>query len=99
MFELLPNMLPFIVLGLVLSIMGSIAGLVGMTILGLGPSGVIDLGLLLENAVGNGALGIGAAHVFMAPVAFLTVLFVALNFINIGLDDAYNPRLQKMAGS
>jgi peptide/nickel transport system permease protein len=97
-FELLPNMLPYIALGLALAAIGSIFGLVGLEIIGLGPSGLVDLGLLINTAVTSGALSLGAWPIFVAPILLITILFFALNLINVGLDEAYNPRLRKVAG-
>ncbi len=97
-FELLPNMLPYIALGLALAAIGSIFGLVGLEIIGLGPSGLVDLGLLINTAVSSGALSLGAWPIFVAPILLITILFFALNLINVGLDEAYNPRLRKVAG-
>lgn len=97
--ELIPNMAPFIALGLALSAIGAIFGLVGLEIIGLGPSGLIDLGLLINTAVTSGALSLGAWPIFVVPILLITVLFFALNLINVGLDEAYNPRLRKVAGA
>jgi peptide/nickel transport system permease protein len=97
-YELLPNMLPYIALGLALAAIGSIFGLVGLEIIGLGPSGLVDLGLLINTAVSSGALSLGAWPIFVAPILLITMLFFALNLINVGLDEAYNPRLRKVAG-
>lgn len=97
--ELLPNMAPYIALGLALSAIGAIFGLVGLEIIGLGPSGLIDLGLLINTAVTSGALSLGAWPIFVAPILLITILFFALNLINVGLDEAYNPRLRKVAGA
>jgi peptide/nickel transport system permease protein len=96
--ELLPNMLPYVAMGLAMAVIGSIFGLVGLELIGLGPSGVIDLGLLINTAVTSGALSLGAWPIFVAPIVAVTVLFFALSLINIGLDEAYNPRLRKVAG-
>lgn len=96
--ELLPNMLPYVAMGMAMAVIGSIFGLVGLELVGLGPSGVIDLGLLINTAVTSGALSLGAWPIFVAPIVVVTVLFFALSLINIGLDEAYNPRLRKVAG-
>jgi peptide/nickel transport system permease protein len=36
---------------------------------------------------------------FVAPIFLLTLLFAALNLINIGLEEVYNPRLRGVAGA
>lgn len=97
--ELVPNMLPYIALGLAVATIGAIFGLVGLGLIGLSPSGILDLGLLINTAVASGALSLGAWPIFVAPIAILVALFFALNLINVGLDEAYNPRLRKVAGA
>ncbi|WP_432937579.1 ABC transporter permease [Kribbella sp. CA-253562] len=96
--ELLPNLLPFIGVGFASSALGAIFGLVGLEVIGLGPGGVIDLGQIIFNAINTGALTLGAWPMFVVPIALLTVLFAALNMINIGLEEVYNPRLRGVAG-
>jgi peptide/nickel transport system permease protein len=93
-----PNMLPYIALGLALAVINTIFALVGLELIGLGPSGIQDLGLLINSAVQNGALSLGAWPMFAAPILLLTGIFFALNLINVGLDEAFNPRLRKVAG-
>lgn len=97
--ELLPNMLPFIVVGFASASLGSIFALVGLEVIGLGPSNVLDLGLMLNWSQSWGALTLGAWPIFVAPIVVLTLLFFAVNLINIGLEEVYNPRLRKTAGA
>jgi peptide/nickel transport system permease protein len=96
--ELLPNLLPFIGVGFASSALGAIFGLVGLEVIGLGPGGVIDLGQIIFNAINTGALTLGAWPMFVIPIVLLTLLFAALNMINIGLEEVYNPRLRGVAG-
>lgn len=96
--ELLPNLLPFIALGFASSALGAIFGLVGLEVIGLGPGGVVDLGQIIYTAISTGALTLGAWPMFVVPIGLLTLLFAALNMINIGLDEVYNPRLRGVAG-
>ncbi|GAB2649988.1 ABC transporter permease [Kribbella swartbergensis] len=96
--ELLPNLLPFIGVGFASSALGAIFGLVGLEVIGLGPGGVIDLGHIIFNAINTGALTLGAWPMFVVPIVLLTLLFAALNMINIGLEEVYNPRLRGVAG-
>ncbi len=96
--ELLPNLLPFIGVGFASSALGAIFGLVGLEVIGLGPGGVIDLGHIIFNAINTGALTLGAWPMFVVPIVLLTALFAALNMVNIGLEEVYNPRLRGVAG-
>jgi peptide/nickel transport system permease protein len=96
--ELLPNLLPFIGVGFANAVLGAVFALVGLEVIGLGPSNVIDLGYLINEAVAGGALTLGIWPMFVIPIILLTVLFFGLNLINIGLDEFYNPKLRRIRG-
>lgn len=96
--ELMPNMLPYLALGLSYAIIGAIFALVGLEVIGLGPSGVVDLGFLLNDALGDGAMTLGVWPDFVAPIFLIVLLFFALNMINLGLEEVFNPRLRKVVG-
>lgn len=98
-YELLPNMLPYIGVGFASSALGAIFALVGLEVIGLGPGETIDLGKIIFTAIGTGAMTLGAWPLFVAPIFLLTLLFAALNLINIGLEEVYNPRLRGVAGA
>jgi peptide/nickel transport system permease protein len=97
--ELAPNMLGFLALGLAYAAVASMFALIGLEVIGLGPSGVIDLGFILNLATSGGALTLGAWGVFVAPIAIASIVFFALTLINVGLEEKYNPRLRKVAGA
>jgi peptide/nickel transport system permease protein len=97
--ELLPNLLPYIGVGLATASLGAIFALVGLEVIGLGPGNIIDLGLMINWAISWGALSLGAWPIFVAPVLLLSLLFIAVNLINIGLEEIYNPRLRGTAGA
>lgn len=97
--ELVPNMLPYIGVGLANASLGAIFALAGIEILGLGPSGAIDLGLMIGWAVTWGSMSLGAWPLFVAPVTALSLLFLAVNLMNVGLEETYNPRLRRVAGA
>jgi peptide/nickel transport system permease protein len=97
--ELLPNLLPYIGVGLATASLGAIFALVGLEVIGLGPGNIIDLGLMINWAISWGALSLGAWPIFVAPVTILSLLFIAVNLINIGLEELYNPRLRGIAGA
>jgi peptide/nickel transport system permease protein len=88
--ELLPNLLPFIGVGFANAALGSIC---------VGPSSILDLGLMLNWSQQWGALSLGAWPIFVAPVVVLGLIFFSVNLINIGLEESYNPRLRKTAGA
>jgi peptide/nickel transport system permease protein len=96
--ELMPNMLPYLVLGFGLSAIGAIFALVGLEVIGLGPSNVIDLGLLINSAVSSGALSLGVWPMFLAPIVAIALIFVGLSLVTLGLEEFFNPRLRRVAG-
>ncbi len=97
--ELVPNMLPYIGVGFANAALGAIFALVGLEVIGLGPSNIIDLGLMINWAISWGAMSLGAWPIFVAPVVFLSLLFIGVNLVNVGLEEMYNPRLRGTAGA
>jgi peptide/nickel transport system permease protein len=96
--ELLPNLVGYIALGFAGAALGAIGALVGLEVIGLGPSNTMDLGLLINLAQQWGVLSLGKWTVFTAPVLALVSLFVAMVLINIGLEETFNPRLRGVTG-
>ncbi len=92
--DILPNMLPYIGIGYATAAINAAFALVGLEVIGLGPSDTMDLGLLINFALQWGVLSLGKWPIFAAPLAILTLLFVGLAMMNQGLEEVYNPRLQ-----
>ncbi len=92
--DILPNMAPYIAIGFASSSVGSALALVGLTILGLGPSNQMDLGRLISDALSWGVISLGKEIIFVAPVAILTLLFLGLAMMSQGMDEFFNPRLR-----
>jgi peptide/nickel transport system permease protein len=97
--ELVPNLLPYIGVGMASASVGSILALAGLEVIGLGPSDALDLGLMIQWAISWGALSLGAWPIIVAPITVLSALFIAVNLINFGLEEIYNPRLRGVAGA
>jgi peptide/nickel transport system permease protein len=97
--ELVPNLLPYIGVGFANAALGAIFALVGLEVIGLGPGNIIDLGLMINWSISWGAMSLGAWPIFVAPVILLSLLFIAVNLVNIGLEEIYNPRLRSTAGA
>jgi peptide/nickel transport system permease protein len=98
--ELLPNLLPYLGVGLASSIVNAILAETGLELIGLGPGGdIITLGLMINFALGWGALALGKWQLVFAPVILLILIFVSLNLINIGLEQIFNPRLKRITGA
>ena len=57
--EILPNLLPYLGVGLAVSTVGAILAEVGLEVIGLGPGNVATLGLMINWAIGWGAMSLG----------------------------------------
>lgn len=95
--DILPNMLPYIAIGLATSSVASAFALVGLTIIGLGPSDTVDLGAIIYFSQQWGALSLGQWAIFAAPVVLLVLLFLGFALISQGLEEVFNPRLRGAA--
>ncbi|MBO0702099.1 MAG: ABC transporter permease [Candidatus Dormibacteraeota bacterium] len=96
--ELLPNMLPFIAMGCAQAIMTALLAVIGLDVFGLGPADAPDLGSLVYRAIQGGALTLGDWQAVFVPMATIVLLFFSLGLIALGLEERFNPRLQKMVG-
>jgi peptide/nickel transport system permease protein len=92
--DILPNMAPFIAIGFAQASVGAAFALVGLTILGLGPSSQMDLGRMISEALGYGVISLGKELIFAVPVILLILLFLGLALISQGMEEYFNPRLR-----
>jgi peptide/nickel transport system permease protein len=92
--EILPNMLPYLGVGFAGSVVGAIGALVGLAIIGVGAANAISLGTLISDGIGWGVMSLGLPEILIVPALILMALFIALNLVNFGLEEVYNPRLQ-----
>jgi peptide/nickel transport system permease protein len=92
--DILPNMLPYIGISFALASVGAAFALVGLTVLGLGPSDTIDLGAIIYLAQAWGVLSLHKYAILFAPITLLVLMFLGVALIQIGLEEYYNPRLR-----
>jgi peptide/nickel transport system permease protein len=93
--EIAPNMSSYLVLVLILSFGGAILAAAFLEFLGLGPTDAVTLGTMLNNAVLWSALQLGLWWWFIPPGLAITAIVGALYFMNVGLDEIFNPKLRK----
>lgn len=96
--EVLPNFLPFIVLSFSYAVAYNIMAETGLRLIGLGPQTVVSLGELINFSLYAGTLAQGYYIIALCPIVVLVLIFASLNFINLGLEEVYNPRLKKITG-
>lgn len=92
--DILPNMAPYVAIGFAQASVGAAFALVGLTVIGLGPSSQMDLGRMISEALGYGVISLGKELIFIVPVALLILLFLGLALISQGMEEFFNPRLQ-----
>lgn len=94
-FELLPNLLAFIVATFVGAVSGALAIAIGVQLIGLGPIDTQTLGLALQNSLSAGALSQGLWWWWLPPTLILIMFFVGLFLLSLVVDEIANPRLRK----
>jgi peptide/nickel transport system permease protein len=92
--ELLPNLLPYLVAGLVGSISAAVLAAIGLELLGLGPFESPTLGMTLYWVNYNAAIINGWWWWWIPPILIIAVLFTGLFLTAVGLDELANPRLR-----
>jgi len=96
MYEVLPNMMSYVFMVFILQFGGAILAAVGLDFIGLGPSRGISIGLMLQNAVLWNAIQLGMWWWAIPPGLVITLVVGALYFMNVWLDEVFNPRLREM---
>ena len=94
--EILPNLVPYLLMGFAFSVVGAMVAEVGIEAIGLGPSNIITLGLMINYANGWGVYSMGRMWILLVPVGALVLIFMAITMINRGMEEYLNPRLQKV---
>lgn len=93
--EMLPNLIPYLFASFIAGATGAILAAVGLETLGLGPQRVPTLGSTIYDAIEFGALSLNMWWWWAFPTILLSLMFVGLFLINLGLDEIANPRLRK----
>lgn len=93
--EMLPNLIPYLFASFIAGATGAILAAVGLETLGLGPQRVPTLGSTIFDAIEFGALSLNMWWWWGVPTILLSLMFIGLLLINLGLDEVANPRLRK----
>jgi peptide/nickel transport system permease protein len=95
--EMVPNMLPWLAASLTGGISGAILGATGLEALGLGPTRVPSLGMIINYALQSSALVRGMWWWWLPPIIALVFIFTGFFLMTVGLDEIANPRLRGYA--
>ncbi len=94
--EIAPNMMSYLLLVFILQFGGAILTAATLDFIGLGPTNTISLGLMMNMAVLWSALILGSWWWFIPPGLVITAIVGSLYITNVGLDEAFNPKLREM---
>ncbi len=95
--EVLPNMMPYIVINFVLAMTGAIYAQVILYYLGLVPLQGDNWGLMIQQAYTKGAMFYQDSIVYLlAPMVMIILLQLSLVMISRTLEDVFNPRLREV---
>lgn len=92
--EIAPNMSSYLFMTFILLFGGAILIAATLDFIGLGPTDGMSLGLMMNNAVLWSALQLGMWWWFVPPGLAIALIVGALYFMNVGLDEVFNPRLR-----
>ena len=93
--EILPFMLSYVVMAFVLQLSSGILTEATLSMLGLGSSGSISLGIMLQWALLWESVRTGAWWAFVPPVLLLTLIAFSLLLLQSSIDEIFNPRLRR----
>ncbi len=93
--EIAPNMSSYLFMTFILLFGGAVLTAATLDFIGLGPTGTMSLGLMMNNAVHWSALQLGLWWWFIPPGLGITAIVGALYLMNVGLDEVFNPKLRE----
>ena len=93
--EIAPNMASYLFLVIILLFGSSMLLAASYDFLGLGPTGVVSLGSMMNQAQTEAALLYREWWWFIPPGVVLTAMVAALLVANVGLDEVFNPKLRE----
>lgn len=93
--QLLPNVGPYVAIHFLLAITGAIYAEVGLFLLGVAPISGTNWGIMINIAMGQGALYTSRSMLYiLTPMAAIVLLQVAFVLFSRALDEVFNPRLR-----
>lgn len=95
MLHILPYLLSYVVMVFIIQIASGILVESSISMIGLGPFDSISLGVILDQAMRNEALGDGVWWAFIPATILITIIVFSMYTINTSLEGIFNPRLRK----
>ena len=96
LFQLLPNLMPYLAATFVVAVSATILASIGLEVLGLGPQNDPTIGMTIYWAINYNALLRGMWWWWMPPIIAVVLMFVGLFLISSGMDEIANPRRRRV---
>lgn len=93
--HVLPYLLSYVFMIFIMQIASGILSESAISMIGLGPLDTQSLGIILNDAKANGALGDGVWWAFIPSTILITILAFSLYLINTSMEGVFNPRLRR----
>jgi peptide/nickel transport system permease protein len=94
--DVLPNMFSYVFMCFALQMANGILSETGLSMIGLGPTQIVSLGMILRWALLWEAVRLGKWWVFIPVTIAITLLTTSLLLINTGMDEIFNPRMRRL---
>jgi peptide/nickel transport system permease protein len=92
--EMAPNLLPWLAATFTGVVSAAILAAASLEALGLGPTRIPTLGMIIHHAINSSAIFRGMWWWWGVPIVILILIFTSLFLITTGLDEIANPRLR-----
>jgi peptide/nickel transport system permease protein len=96
LFQLLPNLMPYLAATFVAAVSATILASIGLEVLGLGPQNDPTIGMTIYWAINYNALLRGMWWWWLPPIVAVVLMFVGLFLISSGMDEIANPRRRRV---
>jgi len=93
--DIIPYMLSYLAMAFTLQLSSAVLTEASLSMLGLGPTNTVSLGVLLQWALLWEAVRLGNWWTFLPPAFLLALIAFSLQLLNASLDEMYNPRLRR----
>lgn len=93
--DIIPFMLSYVVMAFVLQLSSGVLQEAALSMLGLGPTMNVSLGIMLQWALLWESVRTGAWWAFVPPAFLLTLIAFSLLLLQSSIDEIFNPRLRR----
>jgi peptide/nickel transport system permease protein len=94
--DVLPNMFSYVFMCFALQMANGVLSETGLSMIGLGPTDIISLGMMLRWALLYETVRLGKWWMFIPVTVAIAFLTTSLLLINTGMDEIFNPRMRRL---